>query len=573
MFSLSYNKSFAVKRIIDSLHRELFRNDDVAKKISVYLALSTQYETINSDSALIFWKEAQNLALHLRDEKPLADVYAQRASFNLTKNQLDQAFLNLTLAAKYYLSAGNKTQYTKMRALLGSMYQVQDKIAESMTAFIEVIGLAEELHLNKILPHALNNVGNIYMDANEFTEGLSYYTRSLKIFRESGDSVNIIIPMLNMGECYYYLNNPEVAVDYIRQALILARKYGDNIFEARGLMLMGMIRGKQKDYPGAIAYMNQSMDLQKSAGNYIGPAKIQYSELLVKLGDAWYRNEDMKQALRYQWEGYALAGSMKQLKQAMLSAQSLSLIHERMGKKDSALYYHKIYATLLDSLSRSGTVRTVKLLEVRQEYEKRQKEDEMKITLAKSAKRTQMISYIAIGVLLLAIILVLFMMLKLERQKKAKAELEKNSLHEKLEYKNNELTTNVMYLTKMNEMVMMVAKELRKMNLEEHHENSKIVKYITHELERVTNPDNWKGFENRFQQVHTDFYKKLGDKFPDLTHNELKLCAFLRLNMSTKEISAITFQSVNSIQVARFRLRQKLGIDKEENLAIFLSQF
>jgi tetratricopeptide (TPR) repeat protein len=394
----------------------------------------------------------------------------------------------------------------------------------------------------------------------------------LKIFRESGDSANIAIPVLNMGECYYYLNNPDVAVDYIRQALVLARKYGDNIFEARGLMLLGMIRVKQQDYTGAIAYMNQSLDLQKSAGNYMGPAKIQCSEVLVKLGDAWYQNGDMQQALKCQWEGYSLARSMKQLKQTMLSALSLSLIHKRLGKHDSSLYYHIVYATLLDSLSRSGTVRTVKLLEVRQEYEKRQKEDEMKITLAKSAKRTQTISYIAIGAGLLAVILVLFLMLKLERQKKAKSEMEKIGLHEKLEFKNNELTTNVMYLTKMNEMVMMVAKELRKMNLDERTEDAKIVQSITNELERVTNPENWKEFETRFQQVHTEFYKKLGDKFPDLSPNELKLCAFLRLNMSTKEISSITFQSLNSIQVARFRLRQKLGIDKEENLAIFLSQ-
>ena len=57
-----------------------------------------------------------------------------------------------------------------------------------------------------------------------------------------------------------------------------------------------------------------------------------------------------------------------------------------------------------------------------------------------------------------------------------------------------------------------------------------------------------------------DFYKALNKKFPDLTNNERKLCAFLRLNMSTKEISAITFQSVHSITIARSRLRKKLNI-------------
>ena len=129
-----------------------------------------------------------------------------------------------------------------------------------------------------------------------------------------------------------------------------------------------------------------------------------------------------------------------------------------------------------------------------------------------------------------------------------------------------------MYLTRVNEMVLMIAEKLRKMELSDGSLNAQIVQSIISELERTSNPDNWKEFEVRFQQVHTDFYKKLGDQFPDLTPNELKLCAFLRLNMSTKEISSITYQSQNSIMVARSRLRQKLGITKDENLITFLAQ-
>jgi DNA-binding CsgD family transcriptional regulator len=129
-----------------------------------------------------------------------------------------------------------------------------------------------------------------------------------------------------------------------------------------------------------------------------------------------------------------------------------------------------------------------------------------------------------------------------------------------------------MYLTRMNEMVLIIAEKLKKLDLIDRSENAKVVQSIVGELERTTNPDNWKEFEVRFQQVHTDFYRKLGEQYPDLTPNELKLCAFLRLNMSTKDISSITYQSQNSIMVARSRLRQKLGIAKDENLVTFLAQ-
>ena len=85
--------------------------------------------------------------------------------------------------------------------------------------------------------------------------------------------------------------------------------------------------------------------------------------------------------------------------------------------------------------------------------------------------------------------------------------------------------------------------------------------------------DVWTEFETYFTKVHPDFYKKLSQQFPDLTPNEKKLCAFLKLNLSTKEISAITYQSVNSIMVSRTRLRKKLNIQGEEtNLTNFLME-
>ena len=102
-------------------------------------------------------------------------------------------------------------------------------------------------------------------------------------------------------------------------------------------------------------------------------------------------------------------------------------------------------------------------------------------------------------------------------------------------------------------------------------ENKKVIEGVIQELNMDSGEEVWKEFEIRFQQVHNDFYKNLVNKYPDLTPNELKLSAFLKLNMNTKDIASITYQSTNSIDVARSRLRHKFGISKEENLVSFLS--
>ena len=82
----------------------------------------------------------------------------------------------------------------------------------------------------------------------------------------------------------------------------------------------------------------------------------------------------------------------------------------------------------------------------------------------------------------------------------------------------------------------------------------------------------WEEFEVRFAKTHGDFYDRLVKSFPDITLNERRLCAFLKLDMTTKEISTITGQSVRAVEIARTRLRKKLNLNQSDtSLFEFLS--
>jgi PAS domain S-box-containing protein len=163
---------------------------------------------------------------------------------------------------------------------------------------------------------------------------------------------------------------------------------------------------------------------------------------------------------------------------------------------------------------------------------------------------------------------------KLELLKK-----EQENYHLKLdiEFKDKDLASKAMYLIQSNELIEDVVKKLK--DIEKRiEENEKIkqsdIRSLINDLKNSSRNDSWKEFDAHFTQVHQGFYDNLMARFPDLSPNEKKLCAFLRLNLSTKEISDITKKSVHSLNVARTRLRQKLGIaNTEDNLSSFLSQF
>jgi DNA-binding CsgD family transcriptional regulator len=160
-------------------------------------------------------------------------------------------------------------------------------------------------------------------------------------------------------------------------------------------------------------------------------------------------------------------------------------------------------------------------------------------------------------------------MIVIEKQKLSK-ELDFKNIE--LDFKNKELTTNVMYLLKKNEFISAISDKLKNTNQGQKTDNETVINNVISELDKSITQDTWTEFEVRFQEVHVDFYNSLSRQFPGLTPNELRLCAFLRLNMTSKEISAITYQSAESLKAARYRLRKKLGLDRDENLIAYLTQ-
>lgn len=82
--------------------------------------------------------------------------------------------------------------------------------------------------------------------------------------------------------------------------------------------------------------------------------------------------------------------------------------------------------------------------------------------------------------------------------------------------------------------------------------------------------EDWKTFLIKFEEKHTGFFKRLKEKYPQLTTTDMKLCACLKLNLGTKEIAALMNISARSVENSRYRLRKKLELSGSENLSDFL---
>lgn len=102
------------------------------------------------------------------------------------------------------------------------------------------------------------------------------------------------------------------------------------------------------------------------------------------------------------------------------------------------------------------------------------------------------------------------------------------------------------------------------------HQVRKMIRQVNRE---INNDKQWEVFETHFESVHEEFLKRIKSTFPDLTPRELKLCAYLRMNISSKEISLLMNISIRGVEISRYRLRKKLQLERKTNLTDFILSF
>ncbi|MFT3795572.1 hypothetical protein [Flavobacterium sp.] len=148
----------------------------------------------------------------------------------------------------------------------------------------------------------------------------------------------------------------------------------------------------------------------------------------------------------------------------------------------------------------------------------------------------------------------------LESQKALKEQQFQNDL----EHKESQLSAITLQMLQKNEMVEEIKSAIEKENqLTEQQLLRMVNKYFTQS-------DSWSDFDLYFESINKNFYTRLKQRYPDISANDLKICALIKLNLSIKEMASILNISPDSVKTARYRLRKKLQLQTEENLTDFI---
>jgi DNA-binding CsgD family transcriptional regulator len=162
-----------------------------------------------------------------------------------------------------------------------------------------------------------------------------------------------------------------------------------------------------------------------------------------------------------------------------------------------------------------------------------------------------------------------------KKQKKEISQLKNEKLQSEIRHKKTQLATTTLHLLDKTKFIDSIKTHIHEVLKQEdgtlgHRRLKSIIKDID---SNSSNDDNWKNFEIHFDEVHEYFLTRIRNDYPAITAREIRLCAYLRMNLSTKEIADLLKISVRGVEIARFRLRRKFNLAKEENLVSFIMTY
>ncbi len=168
-------------------------------------------------------------------------------------------------------------------------------------------------------------------------------------------------------------------------------------------------------------------------------------------------------------------------------------------------------------------------------------------------------------------------LLEAKEKEKEIIELKNQRLKYDLRHKSQELASSTMNLIRKNEILLEISRHLEKMSKEvSSNETDVIVKSLDNMQndikKNIERDDNWKKFEANFDIVYENYLKRLGEMHPMLTVNDKKLCAYLKMGLSSKDIAPLMNMSFRSVEMSRYRLRKKLDLEREVNLTEYLQR-
>ncbi len=548
---------------------------DLSKKINYSIGEAKGYYRLAGyffnrdelDSAEVYFKKSMQLNNNINNLKGVVNDNEQLGLLFSRKKDFESAFyyLNKNVVLYNNRDSTSSTQETAFK-YIGSTFHTMANAYTNLGMYklalekeFRALKLYEKTGNELFIADAKNSLGVIESELGNHKQALIYLDDAQKIYKINNDVFFQVLSIINIGVAFDGLKEHEKAIENYKTGIDLAK--ANNYKGREGLLWSNMgvsynSIGKSKE--GMRSYRN-ALRLFKELG-YPLEASSTYSNI----GKYFNTTTTLDSALYYLNKAIAISDSTGLKKVSAEAYSHRSETYKKLGNYKLSLVDYKSYSQLKDSIF--NKTKSQQIEELRTIYETKKKEQEIKIQKNEIdslniKQKVNNLQRLLLGIgLLLALMGVYALFQRNTRNKIAKEKVEVE-----LEFKTKELTTHALHLAKKNEVLKGLKSKAQTLKASSNERNGyqMLIQTINFDLQ---DDNNWESFSGYFEEVHTNFNSIVQQRYPDVTSNDLRHMALLKMNLSSKEIANILNISNDGIKKARQRLRRKLGISSEQSL-------
>ncbi len=420
----------------------------------------------------------------------------------------------------------------------------------------------------------LQLISTIYSRQKKYTQAKQLSHEVIAVLKNQPDSSGTLgLAYASLGSLHQIEKQQDSSEYYSQRALEAFIRSKNTAYLPNAYLKMGQFWQQKHDRTNSLHYLNKGLQLADSTQNQ--QARV---AAMVALGK-WQLEMDNNEpeAEKYFRNARKIAQNLSDKLFEAKTIDALIALKTRQADFAQVSALQTDLIALKDQFYSLEREQIVKSLEV--QFDVSEKDRKLKL-LSKERELSRLMNLVlVIGLALLALLFALaYLFLKrinkkdrqllktkeelvqvLENQKQLKEQQFQNDL----EHKENQLNAITFQMLQKNELLDEIKSTIEKDKLSE----QQLLKMVN---KHFTQGQSWNDFDKYFESLNKNFYTRLKQKYPDISSNDLKICALIKLNLSIKEMASILNISPDSVKTARYRLRKKLQLATEENLTDFI---
>lgn len=514
-------------------------------------------------------------------------VYFVRAKTSFNNGFYEDAFRLIKQSLSYALQLKhNQALLSKIYLLYGNYYYELDEYVIAYRYYHKVLNISESNYQLRTRISALEGLGLIFNAIKDYNEARKYYWIALEMIRKD-KKIKGSAAYLYYAYLLQDLEKNDSAIFYYHKARSFYKSNGNRYAERLCTSNISMLY--EDLYSDSAVYYLKLTDIlahQLNNENILGQsnaiqAQYEYQEAIKT------NNSDLlKQSYEHVLYAYKIAKKFSSKRDLLQCLQLLYQIEKKLGDDSRALAYFEEFSKVNAKLEDQNVKRIINENKFKNDLEQTKKEA-LNYKDRLNRKKIQVVLLITLSAsvfLMLTLLIYVFILQYKSNLKNKKIDImEKQKLQEQLETehrirklekekyvielesKNRELINKTFHLINhsdfLNDLEEIITNN--KFNKEDIKVKTELLSLI-HSDHRIDN--EWDQLMIHFQGVHLDFFKKMKSHCPSITEHELRLCAYIKINLSSKDIAKILNINPSSVKICKFRLKKKLKFSKEVDL-------